>query len=144
MCLPLLGNCVNRAWSGHQVSRGRVWYGDWALTWAPQRVQPGGQGLEGRQGQQDHPHVLHRGQAVALPVIEVRVEQAAVLGVPGPMWAQSDHADVLRWQEKSSCKRSHPLLLPTPLGSLKPENPVRKYVPIFQRRKQRDLPRVTQ
>lgn len=65
------------------------------LTWASKRAQSGGQGLEGRQGQQDHPHVFHSCQAMALLVVEVGVEQVAVLGVPSPLGAQSDHTDVL-------------------------------------------------
>lgn len=36
---------------------------------------------------------------MALLIVEVGVEQAAVLGVPSPLWAQSDHTDVLQWQE---------------------------------------------
>lgn len=66
------------------------------LTWASQRAQFGGQGLEGRQGQEDHPHVFHSCQAVPLLIVEVRVEQAAVLGVPSPLWVQSDHTDILQ------------------------------------------------
>lgn len=69
------------------------------LTWASKRAQLAGQGLEGRQGQQDHPHVFRSCQAMALLVVEVGVEQAAVLGVPSPLWAQSDHTDVLQSQE---------------------------------------------
>lgn len=65
------------------------------LTWASERAQPGRQGLESGQGQQDHPHVFHRCQAMALLVVEVGVEQVAVLGVPSPLGTQSDHAGVL-------------------------------------------------
>lgn len=78
----------------------RAWDGHWALTWASKRAQPGGQGLEGRQGQQDHPHLFHSCQAVALLVVEVGIKQVAILGVPRALWAQSDHADVLRLQEE--------------------------------------------
>lgn len=90
---------VNSALSGHQVRGSRVGTGIGTLTWASERAQSGGQGLEGRQGQQNHPHVLHGCQAMALLIVEVGVEQAAVLSVPGPLWTQSDHADVLQRQE---------------------------------------------
>lgn len=69
--------------------------GNGTLTWASKKAQSGGQGLEGRQGQQDHPWVFHSCQAMALLVVEVRVEQVAVLGVPSPLGAQSDHTGVL-------------------------------------------------
>lgn len=71
-----------------------------APTWASKRAQPGGQGLEGGQGQQDHHHVFHSCQAVALLIVEVGVEQAAVLGVPSPLRAQPDRAEVLELQER--------------------------------------------
>lgn len=64
-----------------------MWDRPQALTWTSKRAQPGGQGLEGRQGQQDHPHPFHGCQAVALLVVEVGVEQVAVLGVPRALWA---------------------------------------------------------
>lgn len=82
-----------------------------ALTWASQTAKSGGQGLEGRQGQQDHPDVFHSSQPVALLIVEVGVEQAAILGVPSSVWAQSDHTDVLRLQEESTFRSGHPLLL---------------------------------
>lgn len=92
------GDCPQRPrWS--QGRGGGVWWGIGALTRASKRAQPGGQGLEGRQGQQHHAHVLHGRQAMALLIVEVGIEQAAVLGVPSPVWAQSDHADVLQVQE---------------------------------------------
>lgn len=59
----------------------------------------GRQGLEGRQRQQDHLHVFHCSQAMALLIVEVGVEQAAVLGVPSPLWVQSDRTDILQLQE---------------------------------------------
>lgn len=66
------------------------------LTGASKRAQSGRQGLEGRQGQQDHPCMIHSCQAMALLTVEVGVEQAAVLGVLSSLWAQSDHTDVLQ------------------------------------------------
>lgn len=69
------------------------------LTWASKRAQSGGQGLESGQGQQDHHHLFHSCQAVALLIVEVGVEQAAVLGVPSPLRAQPDHTEVLELQE---------------------------------------------
>lgn len=41
----------------------------------------------------------HSSQAVALLIVEIGVEQAAVLGVPSPLWVQPDHTDVLQLQQ---------------------------------------------
>lgn len=76
-----------------------MWDSHRALTWTSKRAQPGGQGLEGRQGQQDQLHLPHGCQGVALLDIEVGVQQVAALGVPRAPWAQSDHANVLWSQE---------------------------------------------
>lgn len=48
--------------------------GNGALTGASKRAQSGGQELEGRQGQQDHPHMFHGGQAMTLLIVEVGIE----------------------------------------------------------------------
>lgn len=44
--------------------------------------------------------MLHSCQAVALFVVEVGIELTAVVCVPSPVRAQSDHADVLQLQEE--------------------------------------------
>ena len=89
--------------------------------------------------------MFHGCQAMALLIVEVGVEQAAVLGVPSPVWAQPDHADVLQLQEGEWLLQL-PSFPPenTPGLIQAPENPVRMCVPTFQRRNQRDLPRVTE
>lgn len=76
------------------------------LTWAPQRAQPGWQRLKGRQGQQDHFHLLHSGQAVTLLVVEVGVKQTVVLDVPRPVGTQPDHTDVLEDTEEVAREQS--------------------------------------
>lgn len=70
------------------------------LTWAPQRAQPSWQRFKGRQGQEDHFHTLHSGQAVALLVVEVGVKQTVVLDVPRPVGTQPDDTDVLEDTEE--------------------------------------------